>query len=244
MEDMIEQARERIIDYANNDTEYGWLTVHHKGRNYKFPKRAMLYYVFERSIAMKKLLPEYKAFSGFGWKTTNDNRYHTDVLLGGGVDLIHYSNQPFDRNVIDDVLFQASIMIEKEFKDLYVCDFVILANGRKETYLNYCMVYQYDPPLKESMWSSNHIDSVKPDRHQYTHTAIVIPHAGVEFAHAAKNADVIISERGGRMCHLAIVSAEQGKILIRMDNAVERFKPFTRFDLDLNQLTFRINYVW
>jgi len=232
----IEEATQQIIDYADNDTEYGWLKVHVEGRNYKLPKRAMILYTFGKSLANQRLLPKYNAFSGDGWKMQMDNRYHTDVLLGAGFDLDQYV--PFQHDIMDEVLYAGSDAIEKEFHHMISFDFVVLANGQDERYFGDCMVYEYEPPLENNTTSNIHIDCATTTRHGYR--CIVIPHAGIEFAHAAKNADIIITERGGSLCHLGIVSAEGGKLLIRMDDAVNRFSKFSKFSISLNSLSLEL----
>jgi hypothetical protein len=64
----------------------------------------------------------------------------------------------------------------------------------------------------------------------------VIPNASIQYDLAARNADVIITEVGGSLAHLAIVSREKGKILLRVDNAVERFPYWTKLRVDLDTL--------
>ena len=67
--------------------------------------------------------------------------------------------------------------------------------------------------------------------------AICLPSAGIEYDLLAQNADVIITEIGGPLVHLATVSREKGKLLIRVDNACEKFKPFSLLNLDLGEMT-------
>jgi phosphoenolpyruvate synthase/pyruvate phosphate dikinase len=53
---------------------------------------------------------------------------------------------------------------------------------------------------------------------------IVIPHGGQKYHIEGLKCKAIITEIGNRLCHLAIVTREQGKLLVRMDNAMEQLK--------------------
>ena len=57
---------------------------------------------------------------------------------------------------------------------------------------------------------------------------IVIPHGGEKYHVPGMKCKAIITEIGNRLCHLAIVTREQGKLLVRMDNAMEELKNANR----------------
>lgn len=220
---------DKIRDYADDDKEYGWVELVHEGVQYRFPKRALIWYVFGNMTAIRNLLPEYTPFSYSGMKMMNDDRFHTDVILGSGLyDTYH------------DALHEAENMVEAEYEDQFRFDFTVLADGRKDKYSRIsCMVYEYDPPLEEGVSSNIHIQSQTkgPKGEWDKRRCIVVPRASVEFDIAAINADVIITEVGGPMAHLALVSKEKGKILLRVHNAVEQFPPFSQIHINLEGLT-------
>lgn len=107
------------------------------------------------------------------------------------------------------------------------------------------MVYEHTPALDPGVYSSIHIDSAggkKPDPDDLMPRlcAICIPHAGVEYERAARNADVIITETGGKLAHMATVARESGRLLIRVDNACDRLPPFTKINFNMTRQTMEI----
>jgi len=231
--DAIEVLRQEIITYADKDSEHGWLVIRHEGKQHKFTKRALIHNVFEKMAPLQDLLPEYTPFSPPGLKLQMDDRYHSDVWLGAGFDL----DDVYDDSDDKDAYYEAIIAIEDEFHKITEFDFTILANGMDMDHIR-CAVFEFDPPLKKDSWSNTHVDSAdKPNTDFDDRRCIVIPHAGIEYDLPARNADVIITEQGGKLSHLSTVSREKGKLLIRMDNAIERFPIFSRFTIDLEKLT-------
>jgi len=61
---------------------------------------------------------------------------------------------------------------------------------------------------------------------------IIIPHGGQKYHVEGMICKAIITEIGNRMCHLAIVTREQGKLLVRMENAMEQLKNAKRVWID------------
>lgn len=53
---------------------------------------------------------------------------------------------------------------------------------------------------------------------------IVIPHGGAKYHVEGMKCKAIITEIGNRLCHLAIVTREQRKTIVRMPNAMELLK--------------------
>ena len=227
--------RAAIIEFADNDTEYGWTTVYSEGKNYRFPKRALMHHVFRKMKPVQDMLPEYEAFSPYGCKMGGDDPFHTDCWLGAGFDI----ETAYDYGTPEhDAYHEASWAIEREMKKKFTFDFVVLADGLTSnidlSYLNF-NVFQYDGPLKENVWSSTHIDCADPPEDEWgPYRAVCIPHAGIEYDLACRNADVIITEKGGPLAHLSTVSRERGKLLIRVDNAIERFPFYSRLRIDLD----------
>jgi len=237
--DYIDELKFNITNYANNDEECGWFVIEHEGETFSFPKRAIMWAVFGNSNAISKLLPEYEAFSDYGLKMQGDNVFHTDCWLGAGFDI----EDAYEHNTKESQAWvNAMYQIEHSFEDLLSFDFIILANElkTKENLMN-ARVYQYDKPLGKNSWSSTHIDCAdKPSENHGQLRCIVIPNASVEYDLAVRNADIIITETGGKLSHLATVSREKGKLMIRMDDAVERFPNFTKFWINLDDLSLEL----
>ena len=59
-------------------------------------------------------------------------------------------------------------------------------------------------------------------------SVIVIPHGGEKYHVEGMKCKAIVTEIGNRLCHLAIVTREQGKLLVRMENAMEQLKDTKR----------------
>ena len=65
----------------------------------------------------------------------------------------------------------------------------------------------------------------QPDEVVRPGSIIVVPHAGVAYDLAARGALAVITEHGGRLCHLVIVSREFGGRVVRIERALQQFKP-------------------
>jgi len=100
-------------------------------------------------------------------------------------------------------------------------------------------VYEYGD-LPKGTTSTANVNCIRPAQNQAArHRAIVIPTAGIEYDLASRNADIIITERGGPLSHLATVSREKGKVLIRVNDAVKRFPLHTYLVLNFEDLTLK-----
>lgn len=239
---MIEEITAKIREFANQDTEHGWFEHVHEGKLYKFPKRAFLHYLFGNSPCARALLPEYKAFASRGFKMSGDNPFHTDVWLGAGFPLeLAYKHSSLEC----EVFAEAGYALELAMRTKMSFDFTILANNLPAKIGRYgisIMVYESLEKLPPNTTSNIHI-LCQDKRRKSIETelrAIVIPRAGIEFDLVAQNADVIITEAGGPLTHLATVSREKGKLLIRIEDAVRKFPPFTKLRLNLNDLSLHV----
>lgn len=231
------ELRNEIHEYADDDTEYGWLLLHHEGRNYRFPKRAFIWYIFGNMTPLHDILPEYEAFSPSGLKLQMDNRYHSDVWLGAG---FHIDDTYDHGSPQHGAFYEAERMIEKEMREIVQFDFTILANGLSDKSRISCMVYDHTPKENPRSKTNYHIEDAEPPKDKWDRLrAICIPNASIEYDLVARNADVIITEVGGELAHLAIVSREKGKVLIRVDNACKKFPYFSKLRIDFEDLTLK-----
>lgn len=243
MDNELKILTQKIIDYANNDKEYGWLEFEFENVKFKFPKRALIWYVFQHTSMVKKHLPPYDAISPIGVKMYGDSRYHTDVMLGAGIPLDSYHDVRTDEGLLfNQAQHVAKMKIEKEFSKIFSFDFTILANGLPSEVKGFrAMVYEGVKKLEKNTISNVHIlcQKGKTDFSDFYPElkAICIPHAGIEFDLVAKKADLIITEVGGKLSHLSTVSRESGKILIRVDDAMNKFPTFSKLNLCLEKMT-------
>lgn len=193
-----EDVRRKVVDFADNDAEYGWRTFHWKGIDglpgltLRAPNRALLCYALSTTNAWN-LQPKYQPFSPRGLKTQEDNPYHTDVWLGCGfdVDASTYDRGNPNYHAVVALMFE----VQKELLNFEV---QVLARGPK---LTGTIVFS---------------DSAVIDKD----SILVIPHAGVAFELQAMKAGAVICEVGGKLAHLVTVCREMKKPIIRMDNAV------------------------
>lgn len=162
-------------------------------------------------------------------------------MLAAGIDLEHaydYDSRHYN------AWHEACRYTEKEFSKNYSFDFVVLANTlpTDRTWV-YCKVYDHEPLEPNTISNINiHCADEAPEKDWDVRRAIVIPHGGIEYDLAAQNADVIITEVGGKLCHLATVSREKGKLMIRVDNAIERFPTFTKMEIDIENMKITLPY--
>lgn len=212
----VEEVRQKVIDYANNDKEYGWKHLEDRDGNVlKVPGRAFLHFAIQRGSYMNRtnnkdtVLPNYEAIAPRELKMMNDDPLHTDCWLGAGLPL----NTAYDHET-----WQHKIFFEKMFElqsNYFDDEFNILNSaGKKEIKGTIVNPYNY-----ESVPKGERI--------------LVIPHLGVEFEVAALQCDAIICETGGKLAHLATVGREMGLPIIRIENAVVSFALPRKVEFDL-----------
>ena len=238
MDNMLKEITKQIVNYADNDAEFGWLTLVEDGLEFRFPKRALVWAVFKESLAISRLLPEYESFAGSGWKLPLDNSYHTDALLGAGIDLddaYEYDSEGYR------AWHRAVYEIDKEYRNVFKYDFIVLANTlpTDRKYIT-AMVYEHELLEPNTTSSISIFCAESADDEWGRRRAIVIPNGSAKYDLAGQHADIIISERGGPLCHMATVAREQGKLMIAIPDAVERFPRFTTLNFDLTDNTINL----
>ncbi len=227
-EQIIEEIRQDIIDFANNDTD-GWVIQ----GEYKFPRRAIT--LCAVGYVNRDLVPEYQAFSPCGLKMINDNQYHSDVWLGAGFDLDDAYNHSTPQS---DAMYDAMEIIRDEVAKSTRLDFVLLANPKKAKQLH-GMVFEHNT-LPADCWSSNNIHSIDRKERKLRKGIIVIPHAGIEYSVAARCADLIITETGGKLSHLVTVSREMSVPVIRIADACSKYHWPKRLSVDFENNTIEV----
>lgn len=222
-EKQLEEIRQKIIDYANNDKEYGWKHLEDRDGNVlKVPGRAFLHLAIGKGNYLNRIgnqeatLPEYNRISPIGLKMYNDDPLHTDCWLGAGLPLdTAYDHDSWQYKLFCEKLFEVQ---STYFED----DFNILNRADKRE-------------IKGTIVNPYNYETVpKGER------ILVIPHLGVEFEVVALQCDAIICETGGKLAHLATVGREMGMPIIRIENAVVSFALPRKVEIDL--LEGKINF--
>ncbi|MDO9179345.1 MAG: PEP-utilizing enzyme [Agitococcus sp.] len=197
------RLQQKIIDFADSDTEFGWQTYHWKSTNpvgtyltIRVPRRALICYALSKT-ASGNLMPAYIPICPPDFKMTDDNPYHSDVWLGCGfaIDADVYKHDSPEYTAVLDLMFE----VQKELLNFEV---QVLARGAQ---MVGSVVFHDSPVIDDTC-------------------ILVIPHAGVEFELQAMKAGAVICETGGRLAHLVTVCRESAKPIMRMDNALSTFK--------------------
>jgi len=195
--------RRQVTQFADSDSEYGWYTYKWQPKELgmapmtlRAPHRALICYALSTTPAWE-LMPEYKAFSHDHMKTDEDNPYHTDVWLGCGLEINSEAYNPMNAafRAVVDMMFE----IQKQMLNFEV---QVLARGPEVS----GTVVFYDSPVITK-------DNI-----------LVVPHAGVEYELQTLKAGAVICQIGGKLAHLVTVCREEGKPVIRMDDAMAKLK--------------------
>lgn len=215
----IEEIRKSVVDFADNDKEYPWVshtymdTDTDKTITLSIPGRALACYALSSARAWH-LMPAYEPFAPTGLKMMLDNPYHSDAYLGAGLECDETGAfKHFTPN--DRALFDAMAKVQRVLTGF---EFAVLARGaRAKRFLDGIAWH----PGKECPKEKGKVP------------VLILPHAGVEFDAYARKAKCVISETGGRLSHLAVVSRERGIPLLMLEGAVTKFPQGTRFYIDL-----------
>lgn len=201
MQDCID-IRQAVIDFADNDTEFGWETFEWTNPaggpkvTLRAPKRALHCYALSATQS-RNMMPDYKPFSYSGMKMADDNPFHSDVWLGCGFGI---DESAYDRN---NPIYRAFSALQfKVQRELLNYEAHVLARGPEVTGK---VVFCDDLDITAS-------------------SILVVPHAGEEFHVQAMKAGAVICAIGGKLAHLAIVCREQAKPVMRIDDAMSRFR--------------------
>lgn len=216
----IAEYKRKIVEYADNDKQYGWKHLEDKnGNTLKVPTRAYMHFALGRSKFRNEalILPEYEAISCSDLKMGGDNPLHTDAWLGAGLEL----DKAYDHDSWQYKLFFNHVWdLQDKFFDN---DFNILNRSNIKAFQGITV----NPYNFENVPKGQRI--------------LVIPHLGVEFEVAALQCDAIICETGGKLAHLAIVGREFGIPIVRIEDATLKF--FAPQELEFDLMEGKIKYI-
>jgi phosphohistidine swiveling domain-containing protein len=211
----IEILRLQIAHQADTDAEYGWKCVESydekAGRNVslRIPHRALICASLRRAHAWH-LMPTYDCRSPSGLKLPNDDRAHTDAWIGAGF----APDSAYDDDMPEQRLFMETMYeVQRQWLSFQID---VLARG-SQTYVSGTVIHD---PLEAG-----------PDK------ILVVASAAPEYAPAAIQCAGVIAETGSKLAHMTIVSREEGVPVVRVADAVNKFKPGSHISIDFSDGT-------
>lgn len=173
-----------------------------------------------------KQRPEWDLVAGMGLKLPLDDPYHTDWMLGAGLDIDKtYEEKTADgaatlEGLVRDASFSERARLVEEWTGV---PFVILAKGTS-TYLYGDVVY------------------AKPDQPVVPGCIAIAATAGPEFQLAMESAcrpgtngrpGALICETGGKLAHLAIVGRELSCTVLMVPDALTKYREGQKLSIDI-----------
>ena len=159
-----------------------------------------------RRTHLRVLIEDWKTICPMGMKASVDDPYHSDWMVGAGIDLGAYGDTDFSAQMYD--LMHEIQEEEMGFK------FTILVNGKGKAGAVGTIVHP------------------KPNEEVASDEIAVVPNAGEAYYAAARTAAAVIVENGGAMSHLAVVGLEEGFLIIRDEGARKKYRPGTLLTID------------
>jgi phosphohistidine swiveling domain-containing protein len=213
----IENIRKQVIDFADNDSEYGWQTFTYvdpktkQSCTLRAPGRAMVAYALSTTQA-SHLRPTYTPFSPHHLKMDHDNPYHSDAWLGCGLELgiVVYDRQDIRNAAFSELAYQ----IQRDLLKYRV--HVLTSGGIKRCW-------------GKVVTENDDIERVTAE------TILVVKSAGVENELAALRAGAVICETGGPLAHLVTVCRERSIPIVRLDKATQTYRSGMTLTLDLEK---------
>jgi phosphohistidine swiveling domain-containing protein len=200
--------RERILAQAGDDLiELSWdevrdehdtTVVKYVAGSVRAPRAPFLHWMFHRDMRFTGRIPPWKTICPSGWKMPLDNPYHTDWVVGAGLD-------PEDR----DLVYHPSPIVEAAYKWAHdwreqfeeKSKMFVLVEGRAHGRIVHGKLNKAVPPG----------------------SIVVLPHLGPKYLKATIGAVGVIAEVGGETAHLAQVGRERALPMIRWEGALQDF---------------------
>jgi phosphohistidine swiveling domain-containing protein len=193
----IEAVRQKIVQQA--DVGVGWMTLKHGDKKLRVPKAPFINWALHRTPQANQA-PDWDYVSPSDWKQTNDDRYHTDWVVGAGIPLDDWMDDSL-RSSAENEMFklqeQARGPIEPEVVEERAFRTGILSPGGN--------VRGRAVHLRRGDKAPGAI--------------LILPNLHPDYLEAALEAQAIITEVGGRMAHLVTVLRPQGMPILFLTNA-------------------------
>jgi hypothetical protein len=211
--------REVILDQANGDL-YSFTYKYGDGltATVDVPRAPLFNWALrvQKNPSRRLIAPEWKPVSPAGVKMGNDDPYHTDWMLGGGLDLKLHNDQAFQASSLELMQeIQAKLL---NFK-------VTVLNGSGKAYGTVEHIKRgksFDPNLK--------VDGMRIG---------IISAASADYVFAAeeaiKNGWVLISQTGGTVTHLVSEYRGTPLRLVVEAGALVKYHPGIKITVDLDE---------
>lgn len=222
VESIVEQRKEfeanKQAIKKQADLHGGWITLTDtsNGKEYTIPKNAWLVWVLGAHDAERHNIT-WEPINNSGLKTPDDNPIHTDWWSFTGYRLTDAYDVKCNRFFYEQAAMTYFLMTKREVK--------VLTNINKFKSITAQVVH---------CKSMADYDKVDCDKKQI----VVIPSASPEFEPivyaCAKVGSVVVTEIGGKLCHLAKVAREYGACIVMIDDAMRRIPELPLFKLDID----------
>jgi len=211
------QLRVAILEQANGDLlDLAWpATERTEAGAVKVPRAPFLHWAFARMKMFESQLPPWKPMSPIGLKMLNDDPFHTDWVIGAGLD-------PEDRSLlyypspIADAAMQLSHDLQDKFDE--PSDVHVLVDG----------------PYASGTVHHGRKKKPCPDG-----AIVVLPNLHPDYLEAIVDAAAVITEEGGAVAHLAQVGRERNLPIVRIAGALDRFSEGETVSVDTATRTVR-----
>lgn len=197
----IAQLREMILKQAGSDLlDLSWeATDRVPAGSVKVPRAPFLHWAFARMKMFEAQLPPWQTVSPIGLKMMNDDPFHTDWVIGAGLD-------PDDRSLLyyPGPVGDAAMKLSHELQD------------------------KFDEPsdvhvLVDGPYASGTVYHGKKKKPSPDGAIVVLPNLHPDYLEAIADAAAVITEEGGAVAHLAQVGRERNLPIVRIAGALERF---------------------
>lgn len=180
----------------------------------RIPRTPFLHWVFERE-SVKPVLPEWESVCMSGLKLQNDSQVHSDWMVGAGIDLDKAYSREHSK-VWEERMFEIIEAAERRVK-------IQVHSNSKGTVTGEVVYTEPDKAVEPGCIA------VAPTGEPAYQTALVS--TGAE--------GCLVSEVGGMLSHLAIVSREYGAHYVVLPNALSLLQPGMHVLVDFDRAELR-----
>jgi phosphohistidine swiveling domain-containing protein len=174
----------------------------------KVPRAPFLHWAFARMKMFEEQLPPWQTVCPPGMKMMNDDPYHTDWVVGAGLD-------PDDRSLLyyPGPVADAAMQLAHELQD------------------------KFDKPspvhvLVDGPHAIGPVHHGKRKKPCPAGAIVVLPNLHPDYVITIEDAVGVITEEGGAVAHLAQVGRERNLPIVRIENALKRFAPDEQIVID------------
>ena len=194
---------------------------------FQIPKLPFIFYALDKRYAGDDLndfnIPNWKCITQSGWKCSGDNPYHTDWWTGLGFSpLAAYPSELFCENEnVYQLVLDGIVDLKMDIQQKY-WNFTSNSVGSKKYVSGDVMHYD---DFKDDF------SKIKPN------SILILPNLNVEyetaiFAAIKNGLGGVISEKGGKLAHIAIVGREMEFPVFIEKNALQKYKWIKKVSLN------------